>query len=422
MINSSFIGRAGGIELFGTLPDALICCDGTPVRTLEDWRTKRRPEILELFRAHMYGRVPPAQVDVHFELLEADRSCSGGRATRKQVVAHIGPRNLEMGLLIYQPNDRPGPVPLFLGLNFGGNHTICPDPAVRLTRSWVNYPQADGSFTHVADEASRGSAASSWPVEDILARGYALATVYCGDLDPDYDDGFQNGIHPLFYAPTQTRPMPDEWGTIGAWAWGLSRALDYVCTDPELDARRVAVMGHSRLGKTALWAAAQDERFAIAISNDSGCGGASLSRRLFGETVTAINERFPHWFCQRFHAYGGHEDRLPIDQHLLVALMAPRAVYIASAEDDAWADPEGEYLSARLASPVYALFGRKGLTGDAMPPTCQPLMGDIGYHIRPGGHAVTSYDWQRFMDFADLVYGADAHAAGICHDQHSVCQ
>ncbi len=381
-----------------TLPDPLVFADGTPV-IRETW-PYRRHQILRLFEAEIYGRMPSERPEISFELLEQGAAFDNS-ATRKQVRVYLLGRKPGpfMDVLIYLPAKRP--VPLFVGLNFDGNHTICDDPAVRLPESRMPDDAQMGVSDLKADEAGRGKKSRRWPVREILARGYGLATIYYGDIDPD-EDRLDNGIHPYFYKEGQTRPAADEWGSIGAWAWGLSRAMDYFEKDADIAADKVAVMGHSRLGKTALWAGATDERFALVISNNSGCGGAALSRRRFGETVKRINTVFPHWFCGNFKRYNDAEESLPVDQHMLLTLIAPRPLYVASAEEDLWADPRGEFLAAKCASPVYRLLGLEGLPAAEMPPLNQPVMGSIGYHIRSGGHDVTLYDWQRFMDFADL--------------------
>jgi hypothetical protein len=387
------------------LPDLLTMRNGERVTTAAQWQQARRPEILELFRTHVYGRAPLGRPpEMTFDLLESDPLALGGRATRKQVRINFTPgrRGQHADLLIYLPNGTPQPVGLFAGLNFGGNSAIHPDPAIL----------DSGSLTPWG-HSPRGANASRWPVEAILARGYGLATLHNHDIDPDEDDGFRNGVHgafdPLYYP--RGRP-PDAWGTVAAWAWGLSRALDYLESDPQVDPSCLVVLGHSRLGKTALWCGAQDPRWAIVISNDSGCTGAALARRKLGEGVKDINTHFPHWFCRNYRNYNDHEEALPVDQHMLIALMAPRPVYIASASLDAHADPPGEFLAGVYAAPAYSLFGLPGLESEHMPPPGHPLgSGYIGYHLRAGAHDLTSYDWGCFMDFADRHF-ARRHQAG----------
>lgn len=366
--------------------------------SLKEWKKVHRPAIMDFFLTDVYGHYPQKQVTPRFELLEQSDKALCGKAIRKQVAMHLEGMDTPILLLIYQPAGVKGKVPAFVGMNFKGNHQINIDPEIIIS---ANAPTGKDLGT----DAPRGAASSRWPLEEIVGAGYAVATIYRGDVDPDHDDGFKNGIHPLFYRAGQTKPDAEEWGTIGAWAWGLSRVMDYLEQDKSIDHKRVAVVGHSRLGKTALWAGATDERFAIAISNDSGCGGAALSARKVGETVAKINKSFPHWFCDNYNKYSDNEEALLVDQQGLIALIAPRPVYVASATEDEWADPEGEFLSALYASPVYELYGKKGLAVSSMPKPEQPsIEGDVGYHIRTGKHDITLYDWQQYIKFANKYF------------------
>jgi hypothetical protein len=351
----------------------------------------------------MYGRVPTVESTIRVEERRDEPGALGGLATRTQFVIRFQAKPDDVGIrvLLYRPESAgEGSIPVFLGLNFGGNHAVSSDPGVELATCWFRDNPGSGYVNHKATEATRGNEASRWQVEKVLKRGYALVTACYNDIDPDFDDGFRNGVHGLFDPPGQARNS-DAWGSIAAWAWGLSRILDVLQNEPGLDRDRVAVLGHSRLGKTALWAGAQDERFALVISNNSGEGGAALSRRRFGETTRLINTNFPHWFCENYKKYNDREDDLPFDQHELIALIAPRPVLVSSADQDLWADPRGEFLSALGADPVYRLLGVEGLDVQEQPAVGKPVLSRVGYHLRAGAHDVTAEDWEVFLDFAD---------------------
>jgi dienelactone hydrolase len=389
------------------LPALLTTEAGPSVKQMGEWQEIRRPELLELLRTQVYGHFPTADVKTQFTVVEEAVGVLDGQAIRKQIRLQFSRKGKVHAatMLIYLPMNSEQPIPLFLGLNFYGNHTIHADANIEIATDWVPNNNRFCISNHQADEVSRGVRAYRWPVERLLQRGYGLATIYCGAIDPDFDDDFQNGIHRLFENEQVDR---SSWSTLSAWAWGLSQAMDYLEQDQQIDAQRVAVIGHSRLGKAALWAGATDQRFAMVISNDSGCGGAALSRRRFGETLQDINGNFPHWFSSKFKDYNQREDDLPIDQHQLLALMAPRPLYVASAQDDQWADPKGEYLSLYHAAPVYQLWGMQESLPPQPPVVNSPQSwGVLGYHIRTGPHDITRYDWERYLDFADSQWKND---------------
>jgi hypothetical protein len=379
------------------LPDPLVFADGKPVRGAHDW-SRRRAEILELFATNVYGHNPKPPAKTGFEVSEESSKALGGKAIRKQVAIDLtatkdGPKE---SLLIYIPAGARKPVPVILTLNFMGNQSVINDPGIRLPAIWT-------WKTHERQQATEDSRGrdKEFQVEKILARGYAFATICYQDIDPDFKGGYSQGIRPLFLKPGQTKPEPGDWGAIGAWSYGLSRAMDYLEHDKNVDAKRVAIMGHSRLGKTVLWAGALDERFAMVISSCSGEGGASLARRNYGETIANLMGAFPYWFADNLHKYADHVDQLPVDMHELIALIAPRPVYVTGAEDDRWADPQGEFLACVGAGPVYRLLGKEDLATDQMPALNKPILHTIAFHIRTGKHEVTEFDWDQFLLFAD---------------------
>ena len=388
-----------------TLPDPLKFAAGGPVTTPADW-SARRTELLKLFADVEFGNTPDGQVPLEIRVVEESDAALDGKAIRHQIELIFGtaPHTVSSNVLIYLPKGAPQkPVPVVLGLNFEGNHTVLLDPAIRLSTGWFPDNPKGSRPDHRADEKERGSQTPQWSIENAIDRGYGVATVYYGDFDPDFDDGYKNGVHPLLDPAGHSaanRPG-DAWGAIAAWAWGLSRTLDVLVAMPGVDKNRVALLGHSRLGKGALWAAAQDTRFALVISNQSGCGGAALSKRDFGETVKRINTSFPHWFNGNYKKYNGREVDLPVDQHELLALVAPRPLLVCSAAEDLWADPKGEYLGCVGADPVYRLLTGDGLNAKSMPQVNQREWGRLMYHVRPGKHDVTPNDWTLYLDFAD---------------------
>lgn len=357
------------------LPDPLVLTNGTPVKTAAEW-PQRRAELIELFRETIYGRAPVGRPDsLKFEVFDSATNAMEGKATRKQVkITFRGPGGEgAIKLVLFTPNQAPKPAPCFL--------LIC-----------------NRSVTNI--DATREMKSDFWPAEEMIARGYAAAAFYNGDVAADKTNSFNTGVHAIFLPPFARKA--DSWGTIAAWAWGASRCLDYLVTDPAVDPKRVAVVGHSRGGKTALWAAAEDERFAMAVSNESGSTGAAIARNKEGEQIANINKGFPFWFNDNYKKFNGRENELPIDQHELLALIAPRLVYVASAIDDKWSGPENEFLATVHASAVFELLGRKGIGATKFPALDTPIQtGDIAYHVRTGKHNLTGYDWKCFMDFTD---------------------
>jgi hypothetical protein len=373
--------------------DPLEMLDGRRVTTPEQWMSERRPELKALFEHYMYGSAPAWPVGVKADVLFTDPKALGGKATLREIKISWGiPTTIH--LLLATPNGQKR-APCVFGLNFDGNHTVLADKRIRLPEAWMRIPG------NKAREEDRGTKIENWSIEASIDRGYAIGTLYMGDIDPDRHD-WSDGIHPHYYKPGQKEPGPHEWATIRAWAWGLSRVVDFLVTDPAIDSRRLAVFGHSRNGKTALVAGAYDDRIALVLSHQSGCGGTAPSRSTVGESVARINTAFPHWFNDTFVLFNDKTDRLPFDQHCLAAICAPRPVLYSNAQDDQWANPTGQFEMLKAATPVYNLLGAEGLKAEKPPSPGDPLISSrLGFWLRPGKHSTTPEDWKIFLDFCD---------------------
>jgi len=378
-----------------TLPDPLVLADGKPVHDARTWSEKRRPEIVRLFEENQFGRSPGRPGGMTFDVFEKGTPVFEGKAIRRQVTVHFSP-DKKMDLLLYLPAHAQKPVPFLLHLSFSANSATVDDPGVKESEVWGPDKKKI--------PANQGRNFGKVDVVRLLDAGYGFGTIYYGDIDPDFEGGIPDGVRALYLKPGKTQPEPDEWGAIGAWAWGLSRALDYLETDKYVDAKRVAIMGVSRLGKTVLWAGAHDKRFALVIASCSGEGGAAISRRNYGETVAHLtaSTRYPYQFCANYGKFGEHVDRMPVDANMLVALMAPRPVLLQTGDKDFWSDPKGEFLAAVAAGPVFRLFGKQGLDVDQMPPAGTAVFHTIGYFEHIGGHGTIPSDWDQFLKFLQL--------------------
>ena len=393
------------------LPEPLVMFDGTPVKTKEDWFARRRPEIKALFEHYMYGKAPAPPNNVTGTVNRHDAAYFGGKGTMDEVMIHFGPpATRPIHLLLVVPHKAQGGAPVFVALNFCGNHAVLNDPLIPLPESWMS-DHCKGCVDHRATDAGRGAQTPVWSLAYAVERGYAIATFYDGDVDPDKNDP-TDGVQPHFYKPGQTQPRPDDWGTIRAWAWGASRVVDYLRTRPDIDPARICMTGHSRLGKTALVAAAFDERIALVVPHQSGTGGCALSRGNDQETVERINRVFPHWFDAVFKQFNRREDRLPVDQHLLMCLVAPRPIFDTEGIQDKWSNSDSAFRALQAADKVYKFVGARGLVGSGLiraeEPIDGPNFGDLVQYRRNTKHELSKDYWVRIFDYADAYFARSA--------------
>lgn len=372
------------------LPDPLVRLDGTKVTSKEQWAA-RRDELKRLFEGYMYGPMLPPPKGVAAKLLFEEPAFDGKGVLREyELRADAFP---PVRLLVALPAGGK-PVGCFVGPNFAGNHVLTDSPKVAVTAAWMYPPRTKDAKVGAA---ARGTQTDTWPLATIVGRGYAVATFYNGEAQPDRPTT-DEGMRAVLKSKT-----PDEHPNIMLWAWTVSRTVDFLRTLPEIDPKRIAAVGHSRLGKTVLLAAAFDDRIAVAIPSQAGCGGTGPSRHADpkAESVKRINTAFPHWFAPHFKHFGDHLDRLPFDQHCLAAVCAPRPVLFCNATEDLWANPAGQFDMLRRATPVYELLGAKGLEADKVPEPGTLIDSRLGYFLRAGKHAMGPEDWQAYLRYAD---------------------
>lgn len=384
------------------LPDALTAADGARITTAAAWQARRRPEIVALFETQQFGRAPGRPADLAFEVQDRGTPAFGGKATRRQVRITFskdktGPA---IQLLVYTPAAASKPAPLLLVMGWSANAAAVDDPGVISSPVWNAKEKKRLPYVPVAGAHVFGR----FDVLPLIEAGFGVATFNYGDVDPDDLDGFGEGVRKLYLKPGQARPAPSEWGAIAAWGWGISRVIDYFETDRSVDARRIAIHGVSRLGKTVMWAGARDTRVAATIASCSGEGGAAVSRRNYGETIAHLTAptRYPYQFAANYANWAGFPDRAPMDGNLLVALHAPRPLLLQTGTTDNWSDPKGEFIAAVDAGKVYRLFGKQDLGTDVMPAPGKPILHDLGYLMHEGGHGTVPADWPVYIDFLKL--------------------
>jgi hypothetical protein len=395
-VKADGLPKLADLPSIAELPDPLMMQNGDKVTSKDQWQSKRVPELKDLFQNYMYGYFPPKPEKIESKVLYENREALGGKAMMQEIEITVGPAEMpKIRLLLVVPNKRKGPAPVFVGMNFCGNHALTDDPKIAIPTSWM-YPRYPGVKENQATEEGRGKQKDVWNLEYVIDRGYAIATFYNGDIDPDRADK-REGIRPFL---PKRKKVDSDCATIAAWAWGIHRVVDYLIKDKDIDNKKIVCVGHSRLGKTALLATAFDDRIAIAMPHQAGCGGTAPSRGKIGESVKQINERFPHWFCGNFKLFNDKTDRIPFDQHSLVALCAPRPVLFTNAQEDTWANPDGQFQVLKAAEPVYKLLETGGLEGEK-PELNKLIDSQLGYFIRPGKHSMIKDDWKVFIDYAD---------------------